>query len=446
MPDPIAFMVMPFNRKPTGQTEKKVPSEVDFDALWERVYEPILEELGYRPVRADRDVGALIINQMIQRLAVADVVVADITLPNANVYYEIGVRHAAREKGCVLVGADWAQPVFDLKQMRALRFPLADGNVGKSAAKKALAALRKDLEALVKGVSPVFDAVPGFPQSDETRIAAFEDDIAELSKFDGEIRAVRIAPDAERKDRVRELLAKYAKPTAVRDLVWLELMELVRDNLGFQELLDYIDRLPKDLALHPLVLEQRALALSKAGDSPAAIGQLEELIATHGETSERFGLLGGRYKDLYRKAKKANERRRYLDLAIEAYQRGMEVDLNDFYPTSNLARLYRARGNPGDEQLAAEAAVAAKAACRAAIENGPTDEWTKATLLGIAFDQGDAPEAVRLGPQVEAEGAETWKLGATIDDLRTSVTNQGDPETRAVLQAVLDRLEPLLAD
>jgi hypothetical protein len=109
MPDQVAFVVTPFRRKPTGRTEKHVPAEVDFDALWERVYQPVLGDLGYQAVRADRDAGALIISQMIQRLAIADVVVADITLANANVYYEIGIRHAAKERGSVLIAADWAR-------------------------------------------------------------------------------------------------------------------------------------------------------------------------------------------------------------------------------------------------------------------------------------------------------------------------------------------------
>src|SRR5215217_8610242 len=127
MPEPIAFVVMPFDTKPTGRSEPGVPTEVDFDELWHRVYLPVLAEMGYEAVRADRDVGALIIAEMIQRLTLADLVVADITLPNANVYYEIGVRHAAKRDGCVLVGADWARPTFDVDQMRQLRFPLSDG-------------------------------------------------------------------------------------------------------------------------------------------------------------------------------------------------------------------------------------------------------------------------------------------------------------------------------
>jgi hypothetical protein len=153
MPDPIAFVVMPFDRKPTGIATPGVPVEVDFDALWVKVYKPILEELGYQAVRADRDVGALVINDMIQRLAIADLVVADITLPNANVYYEVGVRHAAKRAGCVLLAADWAVPVFDVVAMRRLRFPLPEGDITDATAATALAALRGALEDLAGGDS-----------------------------------------------------------------------------------------------------------------------------------------------------------------------------------------------------------------------------------------------------------------------------------------------------
>ena len=130
MTDTVAFMVMPFGKKATGKSGERSPETVDFDELWHRVHKPVLEGLGYQAVRADCDVGAFVIAEMIQRLAVADLVLADISLANANVYYEVGVRHAAQERGCVLIAADWADPVFDLTQMRRLRYPLADGAIG----------------------------------------------------------------------------------------------------------------------------------------------------------------------------------------------------------------------------------------------------------------------------------------------------------------------------
>jgi len=57
----------------------------------------IREDLGYKAIRAGEEIGALIIVEMIERLAMSDLVIADVTIPNGNVHYEVGVRHAARE-------------------------------------------------------------------------------------------------------------------------------------------------------------------------------------------------------------------------------------------------------------------------------------------------------------------------------------------------------------
>lgn len=445
MPDQVAFVVMPFRRKPTGRTDKNVPAEVDFDALWERVYQPVLGDLGYRAVRADRDAGALIITQMIQRLAIADVVVADITLANANVYYEIGIRHAAKERGCVLIAADWARPVFDLDQMRQLRFPLTDGTLkNDNAVKAAVDALRTELMSLVQGVSPVFDAVPGFPDADSRQVSAFEDALAELSAFEAETRTVRATPKQDRPERVRALLEKYGKRPATRGTVALELLRLVRDILGWKDLLAYIDSLPEHVARAPYVREQHALARSGVGDIPGSIGDLEQLILDHGETSERLGLLGGRYKRLADAAGSPAEQAAYVERAIASYQRGMEVDLNDYYPASNLPQLYRQRDKPGDRQLAMEAEVVTAVACRAAILNGSENEWTRSTLLANAFDRGDVDEAVRIGAEVEAEGLPGWQLQSTISNLKTSLAHQVDDNLTAPLRLVVERLERAL--
>jgi hypothetical protein len=68
--------------------------EIDFNALWDRAFAPTIIALGYDPVRADQDTGALIITQMIERLYFADLVLADMTIPNGSVYYNVGIRLA----------------------------------------------------------------------------------------------------------------------------------------------------------------------------------------------------------------------------------------------------------------------------------------------------------------------------------------------------------------
>ena len=117
---------MPYGKKPTQAEAGRGVPEIDFNALWDRAFAPTILALGYEPVRADQDTGALIITQMIERLYFADLVLADMTIPNGNVYYEIGVRHAAKEVGCVLLAADWSKQLFDVAQARTIRYPLAE--------------------------------------------------------------------------------------------------------------------------------------------------------------------------------------------------------------------------------------------------------------------------------------------------------------------------------
>jgi hypothetical protein len=37
-----------------------------FDRLWEAALRPAIDKAGYEPVRANEDIGALIINEMIE--------------------------------------------------------------------------------------------------------------------------------------------------------------------------------------------------------------------------------------------------------------------------------------------------------------------------------------------------------------------------------------------
>ena len=122
----------------------------------------------------------------------------------------------------------------------------------------------------------------------------------------------------------------------------------------------------------------------------------------------------------------------------------MMADLNDYYPTSNLPRLYRRRGRAGDEERAAEAEVITMAACRRALARQTADEWVRSTLLGLAFDRGDVAEAQRLLPEVAAEGPAAWKIETTLADLRVSVDDQPDEKVRRQLNGVLTALQELL--
>ncbi|MBG0817569.1 tetratricopeptide repeat-containing protein [Planomonospora sp. ID82291] len=444
MPE-IAFMVMPYGRKSTMRREDGVPREVDFNVLWHEVHRPVLEDLGYRAVRADSDLGPLVIVEMIRRLALADLVVADVSLANSNVYYEVGVRHAAR-RHCILVAAEWAEPVFDLEQIRRLEYPLSDGACGAEAAAEARAVLRAGIERVLPGRSPVFDAIPGYPDpEDGFRQAAFSDLVGELSGFEAGAGAIRLTADAEdRRSRTRDLVTRYGTRPVVRESVVLELIELIRDNLTWAEVLAYVEGLPPVLRRHPSVVEQRQLALARTGRVEESAAALEQLIKHSGPTSERYGLLGGRYKELMWSNAGSPRSSGFLGKTIAAYEQGMRLDLNDYYPSSNLPRLYRLRDAEGDGRLADEVAVVARAAREISLARDPHDEWIRLTLLGSAFDDGDLDRARGLVGRFRQEGVTGWKLRSTLEDLELGVRLL--PRRPGTPQGAAEGLRELLAE
>jgi len=82
-------MVMPFRTRTVESSPKGAPNNINFNALWDRAFRPAMEHLGYQAIWADMEVGSVILKDMLERLAFADLVLADMTLSNGNVYYSI---------------------------------------------------------------------------------------------------------------------------------------------------------------------------------------------------------------------------------------------------------------------------------------------------------------------------------------------------------------------
>ena len=446
---PICFMIMPYGKKATQAEAGQGVATIDFNALWDRAYAPVIKELGYNPVRADQDVGALIITQMIERLYFADLVLAEMTIPNGNVYYEVGVRHAAREKGCVLLAADWSKQLFDVAQMRTIRYPLADGDVGEAAAQAIRAAIKPKIEALAKGGSPVFESIKGYPSDvDEADASTMKEVMADMAAFQGRIRAVRALPLSQRMPAAKALADEACQPPTTASTA-LAVIRLLKDSADTADdwtwLTDFVARLPADIASLEEVRETNAFALANAGKPIEAIAKLEELMTLSGPTPERLGLLGGRYKRLAAKAATPAERLVYLNKSIDAYERGMEIDLNQYYCSSNLPRLYLQRNRKGDRERAVAVSQIVVAACERAKKRKEADEWLRPTLLGAAFDAGDADKAEELATEVLAEGAARWKLATTMSDLESTVLLVQDPDTKNRLTTVLETLKTAVA-
>jgi hypothetical protein len=448
MPKPLCFMIMPYGRKPTGMEPGHGPAEIDFNALWDRGYVPVIKALGYEPVRADQDTGALIISQMLERLYFADIVLADMTTPNGNVYYEVGIRHAAKRTGCVLLASDWSRALFDVAQMRTIRYPLPEGDITEATALAFQAAIKGSIALLAGGASPMFVSITGYPSAvDPGAASTMKDQLADLAAFQTKVRTVRAAPQRERMQRALALIASDGSPPTTYPVA-LALMLLLRDAAetvdDWKTVLDFLSKLPAAFADQPDVQDHMAFATAQSGDAIEAIAQLKTLIESGGPTPERFGQLGGRYRRLIDSpTASAAERLGSLASAIDAYEKGMDLDLNAYYCSSNLPRLYRKRMRKGDEERALSVLKVVILACERARRRGIADEWLRPTLLGAAFDAGDADKAEELVDDIIAEGPARWKLDSILTGLRLSAAQVKDETQRARLVAVIERLASL---
>jgi tetratricopeptide (TPR) repeat protein len=86
---------------------------------------PVLEKAGFSAIRADeiQKTGA-ITKDIVTRLGECDLVIADLTDLNPNVFYELGVRHALRGVGTVMILDEKRTPEipFDLSAYRVIKF------------------------------------------------------------------------------------------------------------------------------------------------------------------------------------------------------------------------------------------------------------------------------------------------------------------------------------
>lgn len=103
---PRAFVIMPFGKNPPGHdfsVRGKAPRAdfvIDFDRIYQSLFKPALEKAGYEVARADSAANAGgIRTDMFFELVTADLVVADLSILNANVYYELGVRQSSSLTG-----------------------------------------------------------------------------------------------------------------------------------------------------------------------------------------------------------------------------------------------------------------------------------------------------------------------------------------------------------
>ena len=93
-------------------------------AVHQNFIKPVAEELGLDAKRSD-EIGksGIIQKEMIVRIISNDIVIVDISTLNANVFYELGIRHTARKSGTILLRRKGQYVPFNIQGMRVVEYP-----------------------------------------------------------------------------------------------------------------------------------------------------------------------------------------------------------------------------------------------------------------------------------------------------------------------------------
>jgi tetratricopeptide (TPR) repeat protein len=401
-----AFVIMPFGTKkaPDG-------TDIDFDAIYEGLLAPAIKAAGLAPYRADADRrGGSIHADMFQALLLAEFAVADLTVDNPNVWYEIGVRHALRAGGSVLTYALRDRLPFDIAGQRMSRYTLTAGKLDPAVVEKERAALTDAIVATLgawrgRRASPVYQQLPNLQEPDWKTLK-----LGDVNEFWQALDAWKSRIDVARaKQSPGDILVLAEEtPNSVLEFEAVRAAgdALLRLNRPFFAL----PTLERALKLNPDDVRARqleAIALGRAKRYAEAREKLRRL-AEQQRDGETLGLLARTWKDEWRQIWEAHpqystdprsaaaDTAATLQSAASAYCDAFRTAPDDYFPGINaltLGRLWEhltGRKN----KLPLDSIAGGVGWCVASAIERKKDYWPLASSAELSLVEGDEDSAL----------------------------------------------------
>jgi len=416
---PHAFVIMPFGKK-TGLDN----TLIDFNAIYQDLIKPALEQAGFEAFRADEETTTGdILTDMFQELLLADLAICDLSIDNANVFYELGIRHAFRKRGIVHIQSGRAYMPFDIFNVRTIPYHTNEDGIPDPVHRE------KDIQAIARVCrdtwasdqeavhSPVFNLLTGLnePNRRDLRTPLATGFWREYNEWQQRVAV------AQRQKRIGDIMI---------------LTEEIKNPLIKEEAISEAGRALKSMDRHELALQQyrqglmlnsknvefrreEALHLNRLGRMDEAIIKLENLLQEYPQDTESIAYLGRIYKDMWtasweniedpaRRIREAYEANHWLIKSIHTYLRGYYADLNNSYPGINaltlsiildhLANLFEDIDDPDVIEIQ-NLLPNLKGTLQFSLENLSKDDaadyWTLASLAELVTMTADNPKYVK---------------------------------------------------
>jgi hypothetical protein len=295
---------------------------------------PAVEKAGLEPVGIDKfAIGVSPSEQIRAAISDSDVMIADISEPTSNVFFEIGMRMGTRPRSLILIRANRDKLDYGfLSEQRVFLYPDSPTQ------------LRAEALQLISALT---DWIVNFALP------------AEWSKEDYF-------------DRLRE----YHRIAA------------------WDEVVRFAGKVPAEIRRDPVFVRLLAQALDKRnqpGDRNHALRVLNE-VAGAAPNAETLALLGRIHSSQFFESHELKD----LDLAIDAYRRSYQTDDTYVHAGLRLAGLLHLRPGDAAFLELSRILPALRTAADRQLRSSPSDYWAASAALELAFLAGDWNEAERL--------------------------------------------------
>ena len=451
---PHAFVAMPFGIKPSHDG-----TLVHCDRVYAELIKPALEDAGCEVFRADEEPRAGDIRtDMFQELLVADLVVADLTLDNPNVWYELGVRHALRARGVVLIQGPRPTQPFDIYTDRKLCYRLKDGAPDPAALeadRQALAQMARETltASQARKISPVYQLLDHLrePQWRELLLAR-RNEFSEA--YDAWAARLEVA---RRRNRPGDILV-LAGETPTRALQIEARRAAGECLLKLRHFAFALEQFEAVLALDADDKPSRegtAVCLGRVGRHEEAREWTRRLTGDYPRDAEVWALAGRVEKDDWirrwrrpestpaqMRAAAVAEEANLLE-AIEPYHRAFVTDPSHYYSGINALTLRLLHehlgGRPNDRTRIDELVGGVRWAIFTAQERDRRDYWARASHAELCLLASPLEEVAREYRATVAAADQDW---FALDSTRQTLTLLRDLELRpAETAAALEILE-----
>jgi Flp pilus assembly protein TadD len=409
------FVAMPYGRRnaPLDYDKPGTTLEIDFDAVWEGILQPAVSS-DFETKRADELRQSGLIDRLYNEwLFDSDIVLADLTFGNPNVYYELGIRQALSKKGTVLVACKGTKLPFDVRNQYVINYDYF--------AAPTLRAFQVQLREAIENASaqeidsPVHVFLPGLfvgrsadgtsPESRieqlSKRVRELENDLAGRQSKDEEDRLVRKLGEADSGSRVLGLY-RLASSFATSSVDIRErLAKRLRQFGYFDEALEILQEALKVKPKDPEILRELGFVYRKKGPLYYSDAEkcMRDALHLNDTDAELHGMLGGLLK-----------RKEAYSEALLHYRRAYELEPENLYALVNLGGIFAALEDTAEARHWYEVL---RTRCDQVIVRGNIDHWVYLCMGEAAVALGEIDRAMLAYRQAIA-------LKPPVEDLRSA--------------------------